>query len=176
MIVKRLLDYVYSKMKPKYAKKIGVEIGEGCSILSTNFGSEPWLISIGNHCQITAGVKFITHDGATWVFRDEEKYKNVIRYGRIVIKENCFIGMDAMIMPGVTIGPNAIVGAKALVTKDVPPGTIVGGVPAKVIGNVEDFAEKCLAETPGYDMAAYKKDKKAEIFKMLAGRTSFGPD
>ena len=58
------------------------------------------------------------------------------------VRDNCFIGAGAIILPGVTIGPNSIVAAGAVVNSDVPDGMIVGGVPAKVIGTMTDFAEK----------------------------------
>lgn len=56
----------------------------------------------------------------------------------IVIESNVWIGAGATILPGVTIGENSVVAAGAVVTKDVPPNTIVGGVPAKFIKNVND--------------------------------------
>lgn len=51
----------------------------------------------------------------------------------IIIKKNAWIGVGAMVMPGVTIGENSVVSAAAVVTKDVPPNTVVAGVPAKII-------------------------------------------
>jgi acetyltransferase-like isoleucine patch superfamily enzyme len=54
----------------------------------------------------------------------------------IVVKRNAWIGAAATILPGVTIGENAVVAAGAVVTSDVPPNTIVGGVPAKVIRTI----------------------------------------
>ena len=60
----------------------------------------------------------------------------------IDIKDNCFIGAGAQILAGVSVGPNAIVAAGAVVNTDVPEGVIVGGVPAKVIGKYEDLKEK----------------------------------
>ncbi len=151
-----------------YARSKGVTVGERCKFVSyPDFGSEPYLVTIGNHTEICSNVVFITHDGATWVFRDQERYKDVIRYGKITIGDNCFIGKGTTILPGVTIGNNVIVGACSLVTKDIPDNTVVGGVPAKPITTVDAFAEKCLAQTPDYDKAAYAADKKSELLRIL---------
>lgn len=125
------------------------------------------MIFIGNHVELSGDMAFITHDGATWVFRDEERYKNVIRYGKIVIKDNCFIGMRSTILPGVTIGYNSIIGACSLVVKDVPDGCVYAGVPAKFICTVDEFKEKCLAQTPDYDVEDYLRNKKAAVLEML---------
>jgi carbonic anhydrase/acetyltransferase-like protein (isoleucine patch superfamily) len=75
------------------------------------------------------------------------------------IKDNVFVGWGAIIMPGVTIGPNAIVGAGAVVTKDVGEGTVVGGVPAIPIGSVDDLVRKMEARTkelPWADLIAQR--------------------
>lgn len=134
---------------------------------SHNWGSEPWLIKIGSHVRITADVQFITHDGGTWVFRDQEKYKDVIKYGAIVIKDNCFIGLGSIIMPGVTIGPNSVVGAGSVITKDVPEGTVYAGNPAKFICRTEEYAEKCYGNMPHYDIKAYHKNIEKEVLRAL---------
>ncbi len=55
---------------------------------------------------------------------------------KVIIKQNAWIGAGASILPGVTIGENAVVAAGALVTKDVPANTLVGGVPAKILKNL----------------------------------------
>ena len=96
---------------------------------------------IGNFCSIAAGVKFIVSS--------EHPYKGLSTYpfkayylgqkleagskGSIIVKDDVWIGTNALILSGVTIGQGAIVGAGAVVTKDVPPYAIVGGNPAKVI-------------------------------------------
>jgi acetyltransferase-like isoleucine patch superfamily enzyme len=146
----------------------GLQISRDCRLIGLpNFGSEPYLVSIGKHVTISSLVSFVTHDGGTWVFREQPQYANVIKYGRIVICDNCFIGTGATIMPGVTIGPNAVVAAASLITKDVPPNTVVGGVPARVLMGVEEYAEKCLAENPAYDPTAYRKNKVAELLRLF---------
>lgn len=157
----------FKRNEIEVARKIGVSIGENCKLIGCPFwGSEPWLISIGNHVEISGNVSFITHDGSTWVFRNQERYKNVIRYGRIEIKDNCFIGARSIILPNVSIGPNSIVGAGSLVRKDVEPNSVYAGVPARRICSVEEFAEKCLKETPPYSLKDYKLDKKKEVIKV----------
>lgn len=54
----------------------------------------------------------------------------------VVIRKNAWIGAGATILPGVTVGENAIVAAGAVVAKDVPPNTVVGGIPARVLKNI----------------------------------------
>jgi acetyltransferase-like isoleucine patch superfamily enzyme len=126
----------------KYARYLGVQIGKNCSINTVNFGTEPYLIKIGNHVQITNDVKFFCH-GAAWVFR--EKHPNFDTFGKIEVKNNVYIGNNSLIMPGVTIGNDVIIGAGSVVTKSVQDGLIVAGNPARVIGRVDDLEEKLIA-------------------------------
>jgi acetyltransferase-like isoleucine patch superfamily enzyme len=63
----------------------------------------------------------------------EPQNRQSLMVGQIHIKKNAWIGANAIILPGVTIGENAIVAAGAVVTKDVPDNVIVGGIPAKVV-------------------------------------------
>jgi acetyltransferase-like isoleucine patch superfamily enzyme len=146
-MIKKLYQYLvkFYKIKTedpvKYARSLGVKIGENCSIAVHNFGTEPYLIEIGNHTQITYGVSFYTHGGA-WIFR--QKYPNFDFFGKIKIGNNVYIGNYAIILPGVTIEDNVIVGAGSVVTKSIPKGFIVGGNPAKIIGKVEEYEKKIL--------------------------------
>lgn len=131
----------------RYARAVGVKVGEHCKLISTNFGSEPYLITLGNRVEVTAGVRFITHDGGVWVFRDEVPSVDV--FGPIVVEDHAFIGVNAVIMPGVRIGPRALVAAGAVVTRDVAAGQIVAGTPAKVIGEVDDYKRRAMTKSLG---------------------------
>lgn len=125
----------------KYGK--GLSIGNNCEIHGKiNWGSEPWLIRIGDHVRITDGCKFVTHDGGAWVLRLDKKYSDITLFGKINIKNNVHIGMNTIIMPGVTIGENSIIGCGAVVVKDIPPNSVVVGVPAKVIKTVDEYKNK----------------------------------
>lgn len=155
-----------------YLRKAGVKIGSGCDINKTAFfGAEPWLVSLGNNVRITQGVKFITHDGGLWTLRrmgliDDES----VKYGNIIIGDNCNISWDVIIMPNVKIGNNCVIAAGAVVTKDIPDGTIWGGVPAKQIETIEEYYEKIKNQcVPTYHMTSDEKRKflmenKSDLF------------
>ena len=113
---------------------------------------------IGKFCSVACGAKFLFNSAnhtltslSTYTFplffeEWELEKKNVAKAwdnkGNIIIGNDVWIGYDAIILSGVTIGDGAIIGARAVVTKDVPPYTIVGGVPAKAIR--KRFDEKTI--------------------------------
>jgi acetyltransferase-like isoleucine patch superfamily enzyme len=159
---------LYSRWRLQRYVGRGLQIADDCRLIELpNFGSEPYLISIGSHVTISARVTFINHDGGTWVFRHLPRYRDVIKFGRIVIHDNCFIGAGATIMPGVSIGPNAVVAAQSVVTADVPANSVAAGVPARVVMTVEEYAEKSLAQMPTYDVHAYRSNKVAELLRLF---------
>lgn len=124
-----------------YFRSQGAKIGEDCYFGIRELASEPYLIEIGNHVAVAMNVLFLTHN-LGWCFRDEIPDLQV--FGRIIIGNNCNIGPSSIILPGVTIGDNTIIGAGSVVTKDVPPNSIVGGNPAKVISSLEKYKEKAM--------------------------------
>lgn len=146
-IVTMMIDK-YKRMKnpEKYWREKGVTIGRRCEIYpSVSFGSEPYLISIGNHVRINEGVRFITHDGGVWVLREylnEENSNKIDLFGKITVGDNVHIGTNATIMPGVSVGNNCIIGCGAIVTKDVANNTIVVGVPARAIETIDEYVKK----------------------------------
>ena len=139
------------------ARYVGVKIGRGCDIQKVSFGSEPYLIEIGDHVQVTNGTKFFTH-GAAWVLRG--KIPNVDFFGKIKVGNNVYMGNGTMVMPGVTIGDNVIVAAGSVITKSVPDGGVVGGNPARVIGSFESFEEKMQSKNLGTKGLAAKEKKR----------------
>jgi acetyltransferase-like isoleucine patch superfamily enzyme len=126
----------------EYFRKKGAKIGEGCMIIPRYLGTEPYLVKIGNHVCISRGVRFHTHDGGTWIFREE--IPDIRVFGPIVIEDNCLIGDDVHILPNVTIGNNSIIGPGSVVINDIPAGSIALGMPARRFGSIEKYKEKCI--------------------------------
>ena len=123
----------------QYARKIGVTIGEKCLISTRNWSGEPYLVTIGNHVQVTQGVSVYTHGGGNSVRKEHPDFDV---FGKVVIEDWAYIGAYSQIMPGVTIGEGALVAAGSVVTRSVAPHTVVGGNPAHYICTTEEYYEK----------------------------------
>lgn len=130
----------------EYASRdAGVTIGVGCRIYSNLAASEPWLVSVGDRTTVSVGVTVLTHDGTGWLYSDDQGRR--YRYAPVAIGDDCFIGARAMLMPGVRIGSGSIVGAGSVVTKSVPPGSVVAGNPARIVASRDDLMSR-VAEWP----------------------------
>jgi acetyltransferase-like isoleucine patch superfamily enzyme len=146
-MIKTVWFELLSRVSPiSFVKAYGVPFGYGCRFIAVRrqtFGSEPYLIKLGNKVSMSEGVRFITHDGGVWVLRNIYKEcKHVDLFGRIEIGDNVFLGMNVTILPGVTIGNNCIVGTGAIVTKDLPPNSVAAGVPARVLTQTQEYLNK----------------------------------
>jgi acetyltransferase-like isoleucine patch superfamily enzyme len=172
--LKRLIGTLRIRLAGEYARselfrRQGAEIGQGCRLLVADLGSEPYLISIGDEALVSWGVRFLTHDAGTWVFRRE--HPEAGRFGRIRVGSRVFIGAGAIILPGVTIGDRSIVGAGAVVTKDVPPGSVVAGVPARFVSSIEDYEERTLRDYPPlFEPSAGPDDGRRDLRTRLEER------
>jgi acetyltransferase-like isoleucine patch superfamily enzyme len=134
---------IHAKINPiGYAKSIGVNLGENVNFYgmpSGMFGTEPWLITIGNNVHITSGCLFITHDGGTLILREE--VPDLEWTAPIIIGNNVYIGVRTIILPGVTIGNRVIIGAGSVITNNIPDNSVAVGVPARVIKSVDEYLE-----------------------------------
>lgn len=152
MTIKSFYRLLYKKIvgtlnPEKYAEKIGVNfVRGGVRFYGTvGWGSEPWIITLGSNVHITQGVKFITHDGGTLVFRNLIPDLEITK--PITVGNDVYIGNNVMIMPGVNIGNKVIIGAGAIVTKDIPDNSVAVGVPARVIKTADEYFDKLQQES-----------------------------
>lgn len=119
--------------------------GEGSNYQPHSLPNNPKLIKIHNNVRVAEGVTFYEHDGINYVFARmdgtvDTKWSS--HQSCIEIFDNCFIGGHSILIGNLRIGPNAIVAGGSVVTKDVNPGEIVAGNPAKVVGNFFDLLER----------------------------------
>lgn len=134
----------------EYARFLGARgivhsIGTNCHINPGVNMTDPAYVRIGNNV-ILADCTLIGHDASAAML--ERAYNTRLdAVGKIDIRDNVFIGHGAIVLPGVTIGPDAIVAAGAVVNKDVPPGTVVAGVPARPVSSTADRVKRLRAQT-----------------------------
>lgn len=145
-----------------YYRRLGVKIGKGTIFLSNEsaFGSEPYLISIGENCLISGGVNFLTHDGGMWVLNNLDLQECADKFGTIKVGNNVFIGLNTIIMPGVEIGDNCVIGAGSIVTKNVDSDSVVAGVPANRVCSIYEYDHKnnkLIDNTYGMDSSLKKQ-------------------
>lgn len=168
-IVFKLLNLISRATNPqRFWRSKGLVLGRECEIYPTaSFGSEPYLIRIGDHVRINSGVNFITHDGGCWVLRkyhNTPDCENIDLFGKIVVGNNVHIGTNAFIMPGVSIGDNCIIGCCAVVTSSIPSNSVAVGVPARVIETIDEYYAKHIEDleyTKGMDL----KQKRLYLMK-----------
>ena len=162
------LSYLYYRFfldGISFARRLGVKVGTDCRIYTAQFGSEPWLIEIGNKVTVTSGVRIITHDGSTWLFNDDKGRRFL--YKKTIIKNNVFIGTNSIIMPGVVIEDNVIVAAGSIVTKSVPSGVIIGGNPAKILGDYDTYKAKVFSGYVSESEMDFTKTYKERILEIV---------
>jgi acetyltransferase-like isoleucine patch superfamily enzyme len=120
-------------------------MGEHCSIQTNVVVTDPFHVRLGRNVHLT-GCTLFGHDGVVAMLK-RMSGRRLDRVGRIDIGDNVFVGHQAIVMPGVAIGPNSVVAAGSVVTRDVPPDTIVAGNPARPIGRVSELLARVERET-----------------------------
>lgn len=175
----RLIQSLKRRKRQEYLALLtrnGLILGNNVEIIDTFFfdPSHCFLISIGDNCTICPGVRLIAHDAST------KKLLGYTKIGKIEIRNNCFIGDSAIVLPGVTIGPGSIVGAGAVVTRDIPPGMVAAGNPARVIETVAAYMEKIESLRRGkkvfdenYFIDRLDERKRKEILDSLGKEIGF---
>ena len=165
--IRSFFDKFFAASKPnKFVESLGVLLGKNVRFYGVNrgmFGSEPWFISIGNDCYITAGVQFLTHDGGTLILRKDDP--DLEWTAPISIGNDVYIGIQSIILPGVTIGNRCIIGAGSIVTKNVPDNSVVAGVPAKLIRSVDDYLLDMRKKSLG--CGSLLAEEKAKVLRKI---------
>ena len=129
-VVRHWMSDCAQRLRISYLRFGGVEVGANNFI---SFGT--WIdvargtVRIGSNCEITKGCKILSHSAVESRLHPDAPS---IR-GETVIEDDVFIGMNAIILPNIKVGRNSIIGAGAVVTKNVPPYSVVAGNPARVI-------------------------------------------
>ncbi|MCQ2458081.1 MAG: acyltransferase [Clostridia bacterium] len=139
------LPMAESRRKYIVKHQVFASCGENLFWQPRKLPSDPKCIRLGNNVVVAADVTFINHDVIYLLINRMGKGPCKEHLGCIDVGDNVFIGLGSKIMDGVRIGPNAIIAAGSVVTKDVPAGSVVAGVPAKVIGSFDATVEKQLA-------------------------------
>jgi len=177
--IKKLYTKIQYQRRRKYIQGLvdkGLKLGKNVDIIDSFFfdPSHCFLISIGNNCTICPNVRIIAHDAST------KKFLGYTKIGRIEIKDNCFIGDSVIILPGVEIGPNAIIGAGSVVTNNIPPNTVAAGNPAKIILSLQEYLDKIkeiMAKkkvfSEGYFIERLDEAKRKEIFDSIGKTIAF---
>ena len=147
-------------------RKLGAKIGEHCVVKPSMLNTEPWLVTIGNHVLLAGGVKLITHDGAGFCLSYNEQKTYMDMWGEITIGNNVYVGTNAIILPNVHITDNVIIGAGAVVSKDITEDGVYVGVPARRIKSYAEWKEQALQKAHNtYGMT--QKERKAYFDTVL---------
>lgn len=134
-----LSPFLPRRVRPWVMKKVGCHVGKGCFIgdsVKIDTGHSD-MITLEDSVSIAGGTRLLCHQrdfSHYYVGSDYMKLGYTVK--PIVLKKGCLIGMESFVLPGVTVGEGAIVGAGSLVTKDIPAWTVATGRPARVVREI----------------------------------------
>lgn len=129
---------VGSNIRCKLERLRGVKIGKHVFLAGGNIldRARPDLITLEDYTSLSGGIHILTHSNPTAPLR-EILGNSASKVAPVTIKRGAWIAINAIILPGVTIGENSIVTAGSVVSKDVPPYSMVAGVPARIVKKIE---------------------------------------
>lgn len=132
-----------------YLRKHGVRVGKNVRFRNPAHTvidlTRPCLIEFGNDIDINDNFTILTHDFGSFVFRNV--FKDFVNSsGKVIIGNNIVFGHNVTVLKGVSIGDNCIIGAGSLITKSIPPNSVVVGSPAKVLCSLDDYYSKRKSE------------------------------
>ena len=148
-IIKQFLKNIYYKKIKKWdasqiiahhLRRCGMTIGKNTYIFSDDLETaECYLVTLGNDVMVSPNVHFTTHDASACYYIPGASDL----FGRINIGDSYFLGMGAIILPGVTLADHCIVGAGSVVTKSfLVPGSVIAGNPARVVCTTEELRQR----------------------------------
>lgn len=177
LIKKTYHSFIEKKRRAYFNRltELGLQIGRDVNIMDGVFidPTHCFLISIGDNCTLAPNVRLIAHDAST------KMHIGYTKIDKITIKNNCFLGDSVIILPGVTIGENSIIGAGSVVTKDIPAGSVAVGNPCLRIDTVENLIQKRIkelserktpfAESDHYTLSAAQREEVLQFLENGAG-------
>lgn len=149
-LLQSMMDWVifapiaHRKVRPWLLRRMGAIVGKDCFIGDHCYFDQNHsnLITLEDHAHIASGSRLLCHQRIIKDYCKGDDYAKLsYRYGEIHLGKGSLIGMESFVMPGVTVGEGAIVGAGSMVTKDIPAWTIAMGRPAKVVKEIPDREE-----------------------------------
>lgn len=141
LFILHFLGWLGLRPKPNDKLYRNLRIGQNTAYSHRNLdGLTPGLIQMGENCILAPTAVILTHDASSFI------HVGKYRVAPVIIGDRCFIGYNAVVMPGVTLGSDVIVAAGAVVTRDVPSGSVVAGVPGKIVGQTAEVIAKWTVE------------------------------
>lgn len=133
--MRHIISNIVREIYHLYLRSLGITIGKNTMIsLGAKIDVRRGKVIIGDNVHVTYGVVILSHDYSALLLGKKSHESHT------VIEDNVFIGVNSVILPGVKIGKNSIIGASSVVTKDIPPLSLAVGNPAKVIKRLQNAA------------------------------------
>jgi maltose O-acetyltransferase len=141
-LLARLLLRWHRRDQVSWLVKQGLTVGRNFVMLEDVAidPSHTWHIAIGDDVTLAPGVKIFAHDAST------KRHLGLTRIGKVAIGDRVFVGASTVILPGVTIGSDVIIGIGSIVISDIPSGVVAAGNPAKALFPLTEFLERRSAE------------------------------